>query len=136
MPRIIVVALFVYGLGSGSVFAQQQNDAQDQPARAILIALAASSASLQGYDTYSTLAALSLGGREVNPVMRSVAQRPAAFVAVKAGVTASSIVVSTRLWKQHHRTAAIALLAITNGAIAAVAVHNASVLHSMRASRR
>jgi hypothetical protein len=57
-------------------------------------------------------------------------------VAVKAGVATSSILASARLWKQHHRRSAIALLAISNGAMTAVAVHNASVLPSMRESRR
>jgi len=73
---------------------------------------------------------------EANPVMQAVTRRPVALVAVKAGVAASSILASTHLWKQHHRKTAVALLAITNGMMTAVAIHNASVLHSMRDARR
>jgi len=63
-------------------------------------------------------------------------RHPAAFVAVKAGVAASSMVASRQLWKQHHRKTALVLLAITNGTMTAVAIHNASVVRSMRAARR
>ena len=136
MPRIILIAVFVYVLCSAPAFAQQQNDSEHQAARAALISLAAASASLQAYDTYSTLSALNLGAVEANPAMRGLARRPAALVAVKAGVAASSILASAQLWKQHHRKSAIALLVITNGTMTAVALHNASVLRSMRESRR
>ena len=136
MPRILVVAAFVYGLCSAPAFAQQRNDAPHPAARATLISLAAASASLQAYDTYATLSAISLGAVEANPAMKAVARRPAALVALKAGVATSSILASAHLWKQHHRGAAVALLAVTNGMMTAVAVHNASVLHSMRASRQ
>ncbi|HKC57009.1 MAG TPA: DUF5658 family protein [Vicinamibacterales bacterium] len=136
MPRSIVIALFVYGLCSVPAYAQQRDDAQDGAARTALITLAAASASLQAYDVYSTLSAMRLGAVEANPAMHALARHPAALVAVKAGVATSSIVVSTRLWKQHHRKAAIALLAITNGTMTAVALHNASVLRSLRVSRR
>jgi hypothetical protein len=136
MPRSIVIALFVYGLCSVPAYAQQRDDAQDGAARTALLTLAAASASLQAYDVYSTLSAMRLGAVEANPTMHALARHPAALVAVKAGVATSSIVASTQLWKQHHRKAAIALLAITNGTMTAVALHNASVLRSMRASRR
>jgi hypothetical protein len=136
MPRSIVIALFVYGLCSVPAYAQQRDDARDGAARTALVTLAAASASLQAYDAYSTLSAMRLGAVEANPAMHALARHPAALVAVKAGVATSSIVASTRLWKQHHRKAAIVLLAITNGTMTAVALHNASVLRSMRASRR
>src|ERR1044071_1031432 len=136
MGRILVATVVVYGLCAGSAFAQQQNDAQHTGARATLISLAAASASLQAYDAYSTLSAVRRGAVEANPVMEAVTRRPVALVAVKAGVATSSILASTHLWKQHHRKAAVALLAITNGMMTAVAIHNASVLHSMRESRR
>ena len=136
MGRILVITVFVYGLCAGPAFAQQQNDARHTGARATLISLAAASASLQAYDAYSTLSAVRLGAVEANPVMQAVTRRPVVLVAVKAGVAASSILASTHLWKQHHRKTAVALLAITNGMMTAVAIHNASVLHSMRDARR
>ncbi|HEY3162126.1 MAG TPA: hypothetical protein VGJ78_24360 [Vicinamibacterales bacterium] len=71
MPRIILIAVFVYGLCSAPALAQQQNDSEHQAARAALISLAAASASLQAYDAYSTLSALNLGAVEANPAMRA-----------------------------------------------------------------
>jgi hypothetical protein len=101
--------------------------------RSSVITLSASLVSLQAYDTYSTLSALKLGGTETNPLMQGVVKHPAALILLKGGVAAGSIFAATRLWQQHHRGAAIALLAMTNGTIAVVAAHNASVLRTMRA---
>ena len=53
----------------------------------MLPALYATSAALQGYDTFSTLNALRNGAREANPFMKGIVNNPAAFVAMKAGVT-------------------------------------------------
>jgi hypothetical protein len=98
-----------------------------------LVALSASLVSLPAYDAYSTLSALKLGGTESNPLMQGVVRHPAALILLKGGVTASSIFAATHLWQQHHRGAAIALLAVTNGTMAAVAAHNASALRTWRA---
>ncbi len=98
----------------------------------MLPALYAGSAILQGYDAYSTMSALKKGGVEVNPLMKSVVKSPAAFVAVKAGVTAASIMAAERLWKNNHRVGAVALMVVSNGVMGMVAARNASVLHQMR----
>lgn len=103
--------------------------------RGTLFGLSASLVSLQAYDAYSTLSAVKLGATESNPLMAGVAQHPAALVLLKGGVTAGSIFAASRLWKEHRRGAAIALLAATNGMMAVVAAHNASTLGSMRAGR-
>jgi hypothetical protein len=130
------MAALVYGLCAVPASAQQRGDAQEGTARTALLTLAAASVSLQAYDAYSTLSAIRLGAVESNPTMHALVRHPAAFVAVKAGVAASSLVASRQLWNQHHRKTAIVLLAITNGTMTAVAIHNASVVRSMRAARR
>lgn len=98
----------------------------------LLPALYATSAILQGYDAYSTMSALKMGGVEANPLMKSVVKSPAAFVAVKAGVTAASIMAAERLWKNNHRVGAVALMIVSNGVMGMVAAHNASVLQRLQ----
>ena len=97
-----------------------------------LSALYVSSALLQVYDGYSTMQALRLGGVEANPMMKSAASNPMALFSVKAAVAAASIVSSERMWKSHHRTAAIVTMVVTNGFMAWVAVHNAHVVSGLQ----
>jgi hypothetical protein len=65
---------------------------------------------------------------EANPLMKGVTKYPAAFIALKAGLTLGGIVHSERLWKNNHRVAAVALMAASNGLMAVVVARNASVL--------
>jgi hypothetical protein len=131
VPRILVLAALL--LCASSPASAQSGDVRDAGVlRTALVTLAAGSASLQAYDAYTTLSAIPLGAVETNPLMRGLAGRPAAFVALKAGVATSTILAGTQLWRQHHRKAAVILLGLANGAMAGVAVHNASVLRSMR----
>ena len=76
--------------------------------RGSLVALSASLASLQAYDAYSTLSAITLGGTESNPIMQGVVKHPAALILLKGGLAASSIFAAT---------------------------HNASALSTLRARR-
>jgi len=87
---------------------------------------------LQTYDGYSTINGVKRGAREVNPMMSSLAGNPAAVWAVKGGVTAASILVAERLWKQHRRRHALVTMIVSNGLMAAVAARNASVLRAQR----
>jgi hypothetical protein len=103
--------------------------ADERPAA--LVSLYAGFAALQAYDIYSTSAALARGGREGNPLMVGVAGHPAAFIAVDAATTGLSIYAAERLWRHHHRAKAVALMAISNGVMAVVAAHNASVLRGL-----
>jgi len=100
---------------------------------AILPALYAGSAALQAYDAYSTLKALNLGGVEANPVAKTVVGNPALFIGVKAAVSAASIMAAEKMWKNHHRMAAIATMAATNSIMAMVAAHNAGVINQLQA---
>lgn len=98
----------------------------------MLPALYATSAALQGYDAYSTLHALGNGAREANPLMKSVTKSPASFVAMKAGVTAASIMAAEQLWKNNHRAGAIGLMIVSNVMMGVVAAHNSHVISTLR----
>src|SRR4029077_15105018 len=112
VTRILSMVVLL-GVIASPVCAQEPEE-EHRGGRATLVVLAAASSSLQAYDAYSTLTALSGGAVEANPAMRAVARHPAALVALKAGVATSSIVAGAHLWKQHHRKAAVILLGITN----------------------
>lgn len=98
----------------------------------LLPALYATSAVLQGYDAYSTLSALKNGAREANPMMSGLTRNPAAFVAMKAGVTTASIMAAERLWKTNHRMGAIGLMIASNAMMGVVAAHNSRVLSTLK----
>ncbi len=95
---------------------------------ALLPALYAGSALLQGYDAYSTLAALKRGGVEANPLMAGLTKHPAAFVGLKAGMAAMSIMAAEKMWKNNNRVGSIVTMAISNSVMAMVAANNARVL--------
>jgi hypothetical protein len=98
----------------------------------VLVPMYAMAFALQGYDAYSTLSALKGGAREANPMMQSVVGSPVAFTAVKVGTAAATFMASERLWKSHHRTAAVAVMAVSNIGMAMVAANNARVLSSLK----
>ena len=97
----------------------------------LLPGLYASFAALQMFDVYSTQRALAGGAREANPMMKTVVGNKPTFYAVKAVSTVAPMLLAERLWKQN-KIAAIAVMAASNGIMAAVATHNASVLKSQR----
>ncbi len=78
---------------------------------------------LQALDVYSTRRALNRGGTEANPLVRPAADSIAAMSAVKAASTAASIYFAERVWKKNRR-GTIVLMAIVNGATAAVVARN------------
>jgi hypothetical protein len=105
----------------------------DSPTRgSMLPALYVSYAALNIFDAYSTTKGVAGGAVEANPLMRGAAGRPAVFWAVKGGMTAGTIVVAERLWKADRRAAAVAMMIISNGMMAAVAARNSSVLRQIR----
>jgi hypothetical protein len=77
----------------------------------VLPSLYVSLSALQAYDVYSTLTALGHGATEANPMMQGVVGNPTAFVALKS---------------------AVLLMVASNGLMAYVARHNASVLGNLR----
>jgi hypothetical protein len=98
----------------------------------ILTALYGGSAALQAFDAYSTLKALKGGAVEANPLMKGVVGNPGVFIGIKATVSAASILAAEQMWRNHHRVAAIVMMAASNGFMAVVAAHNASVLNAQQ----
>ncbi len=91
--------------------------------RGILVPLYASFAALQALDAHSTLRALDAGATEANPLMGGIARKPAALLAVKAGVAATTIYLVEKV-RVKSRGAAIALMAVLNSAYATIVAHN------------
>lgn len=98
---------------------------------AILTSLYVSTAAMQALDVHSTLRALNQGAVEANPMMSPLTKNPAAFIAVKAGVAASTIFAARSLAKRN-KVAAIVTLAAINSAYAMVVSHNFKVARQLR----
>ena len=98
---------------------------------AVLPALYVGSALLQAFDAYSTTKAINMGGTEANPVMKGAASNPAAMIGIKTAVTTLSILAAERMWKHHNPTGAILTMVASNGFMAWVAMHNASVISGL-----
>ena len=90
----------------------------------VLPALYVAQGALQAMDMHSTLQATSRGAHEAKPVMQGVANNNGAMLAVKAGVAASTILMSECLWKKGNRTGAIVSMVIANSVTAIVVAHN------------
>lgn len=99
---------------------------------AALPAMYAASVALQGYDAYSTLTVLKAGGVEANPMMKTITKSPAAFIALKAGTAALSIMAAENMWKSGHKAAAIGVMVASNVAMSFVAANNARVLSQIK----
>ncbi len=116
--------------GQPAPSATRIREAMSRPA--LLPVLYASYAGLQAYDVYSTRQALSRGAREANPLMQGTAGNSAAMIALKAGVTVSTIVAAERMWKRNNKVGAIAVLVASNSVAAIVASRNAGTLRQLR----
>ena len=91
---------------------------------ALLPALYVAQGALQAMDAHSTFQAISRGAHEANPVMQGVVGNKGAMVAVKAGVAASTILMSECLWKRGNRAGAIVSMIVANSVTAVVVAHN------------
>jgi hypothetical protein len=91
--------------------------------RGVFVPLYVSFAALQALDVHSTMRALEAGATEQNPLLRGIASRPAALVALKAGVTASTILLTEKL-RVRNRTGAIVLMTALNSVYAFVVARN------------
>ena len=95
------------------------------------VALAASyvaHAALQSFDVYSTLAAPRTAAVERNPIVAGLVGHPAAFVAAKGVLGATTILAAEALWKRGHRARAMAVMALSNSLLSVVAANNAAAL--------
>ena len=90
---------------------------------------------LQAYDVYSTRKAIAAGAIERNPLLQGTVGNSAAFIGLKIAMTAGPIYEAEKLWRNHHRLGAIALMAASNGIMMGVAAHNASVIRKAEALR-
>ncbi|MEO7189932.1 MAG: DUF5658 family protein [Vicinamibacterales bacterium] len=97
----------------------------------LMLSLYASTALMQALDVHSTLTAFSAGAVEGNPMMKGIAGNKAAFIAMKAGVAASTIF-ATRALAKKNKVAAIATLLAINSAYAMVVDHNYKVARAGR----
>jgi hypothetical protein len=103
------------------------------PARPMMLpALYAGYAALQVYDIYSTRQALKRGAIEANPLMQGTVGNAGAFVALKAGVAAGTILAAERLWRNDKKAAAIGVMVASTAVSAIVAGRNASTLRQLR----
>lgn len=95
---------------------------------AVLPSLYVSLAALNAYDFASTRKGLAMGATEGNPAMKAIVGNTTSLMAVKAVATAGTILAAEKLWKNHHKGQAIAVMLISNGLMSAVAAHNSAVV--------
>ena len=93
--------------------------------------LYASLIGLQAYDGFSTTRGLQKGAGESNTLMASLVKHPVSLWGAKAGTAFASIYIAERLWKQHRRGAAIAMMVVSNAMMVGVASNNAKVLRQL-----
>jgi hypothetical protein len=98
---------------------------------ASLAGLYASTVTLQMLDVRSTYAVIQRGGAEGNPLMVGVVQNRSAFIAMKAGIAASTILAAHALAKRSKVAAVVTLVAV-NSVYASVVAHNFSLARQMR----
>jgi hypothetical protein len=106
--------------------ALQQGNGSRPKRPGALVPLEMSFAALQAFDVHSTLGALDRGGREANPLVEGLVNRPAVLIALKATTTASVIYVTEKLWKRNRTVAVLAMIGLNCG-YGMVAWHNYSV---------
>jgi hypothetical protein len=87
---------------------------------------------LQAYDSYSTLAGISKGAAETNPMVNGLTKNRGMFFAAKASMTLVTVALAEQMWRDHHPGRAVAMMLVSNGVMAAVAARNASVLHGLQ----
>ena len=97
----------------------------------LMTSLYASTVVMQALDVHSTLAAFGAGATEANPLMQEVTKNPAMFMAVKAGVAATTILAAKQISKRN-KVAAVATLVAINSAYAIVVSHNYRVARGVK----
>jgi hypothetical protein len=77
----------------------------------------------EAWDLYSTSKAIKAGAREANPTVAPFSRNVGAMIGLKAATSAAVILCTERMWRKN-RAGAIVLMAVVNGAMAGVAMHN------------
>jgi hypothetical protein len=97
----------------------------------VLLSLHAATVATQMLDVHSTMRAIKVGGVEANPVMGGLVNNRAAFIGVKAGISAGVIFVTQKVARDN-KIAAIVASAAINSAFVMVARHNYRVAQGLR----
>jgi hypothetical protein len=97
----------------------------------LLVSLQAATVATQMLDVHSTMQALNAGGVEANPMMGGLVKNRAAFLGVKAGISAGILYATHRLAKDN-KIAAIVTAAAVNSAYLMIARHNYRVAAGLR----
>ena len=97
----------------------------------VLTGLQAATIVTQMLDVHSTGKALKLGATEANPIMGGLVNNRAAFIGVKAAMSAGLIYVTHQLAKDN-KVAAIITSAAVNSAYLMIASHNYKVARGLR----
>lgn len=98
---------------------------------ALLVALQATTIAAQALDIHSTLKAVDHGAIEANPLMSGLVQNKAAFIGVKAGLTAGFMYATHKMAKRN-KVGAILTAAAVNSVYLVVAHHNYKVARSLQ----
>jgi uncharacterized protein DUF5658 len=98
---------------------------------ALLVPLYAGFVVLQALDVHSSVTAVERGGRETNPLLAPLVDRPAAFVALKVGATAGAIFAAEKV-RRRSRIGAILLMAALDSAYATIVAHNYRLTQRLR----
>ena len=98
---------------------------------ALLVALQATTIAAQALDIHSTFKALDHGAVEANPLMSGLVQNKAAFIGVKAGLTAGFMLATHKMAKRN-KVGAILTAAAVNSVYLVVAHHNYKVARSLQ----
>ena len=123
IPARTLAPLFTQNTPLATVRSERMAETRPAANRGALVPLYASFATLQMLDAHSTLRALRAGGEEQNPLLKGLADKPAALVALKAGVAVSTIALAEKV-RGRSRVGAIVLMAALNSAYATVVAHN------------
>jgi hypothetical protein len=126
------VATNTDGASSGPTFVRAFAVPRQVSRPMILPALYVMQGALQALDVRSTFTAIANGAHEANPVMQPFAKNQAAMLAVKAGVAASTILMSEKMWRHGNKFGAIASMVISNAVTAVVVAHNYGVVRQLQ----
>ena len=106
---------------------------KEAPSRPLALpALYVMQAGLQAMDVRSTFTAISLGAHEANPIMKPLAKNQATMMAVKAGIAASTILMSEKMWRGGNKMGAIVSMVAANAVTAMVVAHNYRVVNQLQ----
>ena len=97
----------------------------------VMMSLYVSTAAMQALDVHSTMSVFKRGGAEKNPLMKGIAGNTGAFIAMKAGLAAGTILATHNMAKRNKVAAVLTAVAI-NSAYVFVVNHNYKVARGLQ----